>query len=116
MRTILTFLDETVTRYRGAWAHHYHGVTGATIPFSAPEDNGGDIVETAFLVQGLLIARQYFDHPSDLVEADIRSRATAMWEGVDWAGYTQPGNPDVGCDAFPVFRDWFCRRPVRALL
>lgn len=93
IRTILRFLDETVQRYHGAWAHHYNGATGATIPFSTYQDNGGDIVETAFLVEGLLIVRQYFDSPNDPVETEIRTRATAMWEGVDWNAYRKNGGP-----------------------
>jgi len=55
---MVNFLD-TCDRYHGAWSHWYYGSTGQTRPFS-PKDNGGDIVETAFLVQGLLTAREYF--------------------------------------------------------
>lgn len=83
---ILTFLDTTATRYHGAWSHHLNGVTGTTIPFSAMDD-GGDLVETAFLIQGMLTVRQYFDDPVDPVETEIRSRATSMWEGVEWDWY-----------------------------
>lgn len=93
--TILTFLDENVTRYHGAWAHHYHGFTGETIPFAGPEDNGGDLVETAFLVQGILTARQYFDDPNDYVESYIRDKATAMWEGVEWDWYRRYPDSNV---------------------
>lgn len=93
VRTMLRFLDETVQRYHGAWAHHYNGVTGATIPFSSYQDNGGDIVETAFLVEGLLIVRLYFNNPDDPVETEIRDRATAMWEGVNWNAYRKDGGP-----------------------
>lgn len=83
---ILTFLDTSATRYHGAWSHHLNGVTGTTIPFSAMDD-GGDLVETAFLIQGMLTVRQYFDDPIDPVETEIRSRATSMWEGVEWDWY-----------------------------
>ena len=83
---ILTFLDTAATRYHGAWSHHMNGTTGATIPFSSMDD-GGDLVETAFLVQGLLAVRQYFDDPIDPVETEIRTRATSMWEGVEWDWY-----------------------------
>jgi len=85
--TILTFLDENVERYHGAWAHHYNGFTGETIPFAGYQDNGGDLVETAFLVEGILTARQYFDDPNDFVESYIRDKATSMWEGVEWDWY-----------------------------
>ncbi len=87
VRTILAFLEDVTPRYHGAWSHHYHGVTGQTIPFSAPEDNGGDLVETAFLVQGMLTARQYFTNANDPVETEIRARATRLWEAVEWTHY-----------------------------
>ncbi|MCP4592827.1 MAG: beta-glucosidase [bacterium] len=92
---ILTFLDETATRYHGAWAHHLNGVTGATIAFAGYQDNGGDLVETAFLVQGMLTARQYFDDPVDPVETELRARATTLWEGVEWDWYRQHPGSDV---------------------
>ncbi len=90
---ILTFLEDTTPRYHGAWSHHYNGITGATIAFAGAMDNGGDLVETAFLVEGILSVRQYFDDPVDPVEAEIRSRATSMWEGVEWDWYRRfPGS------------------------
>lgn len=69
-------------RYRGAFAHWMDGATGATIAFS-PGDDGGDIVETAFLMMGLLTARQYL-RPRDPA---LAGRIDALWRGVDWAGY-----------------------------
>jgi hypothetical protein len=59
LQRILSFL-EIVPTYHGAFSHWYDGSSAATIPFS-DLDNGGDLVETAFLMQGLLINRQYFD-------------------------------------------------------
>ena len=44
---------ETCDRYHGAWPHWLNGATGKTVPFS-PKDNGADLVETAYLVQGLI--------------------------------------------------------------
>ena len=54
-------------RYHGARAETYHGVfphflhseAGPTFPFSEMDD-GGDLVETAYLMVGLLCARQFF--------------------------------------------------------
>ncbi|MCX5632179.1 MAG: PA14 domain-containing protein [Phycisphaerae bacterium] len=82
---ILTFLDEKTPRYHGAWSHWVNGATGATIPFGT-QDNGGDIVETSYLAQGMLTVRQYFDS-NDTVETQIRSKATVLWEGIDWYWY-----------------------------
>lgn len=85
---ILTFLGEKASRFHGAWSHWIHGVTGSTKPFGT-YDNGGDLVETAYVVQGMLTVRQYFDDPNDPVETEIRSRATQMWEEVEWSWYLQ---------------------------
>lgn len=89
---ILTFLQDVTPRYHGAWSHWINGVTGKTIPFSEYDD-GGDLVETAYLVQGLLIVRKYFNRNND-VESEIRTRATQMWEGVDWDWYRRTGDTD----------------------
>jgi len=80
--TILTFLEGKAVRYHGAFSHWIHGETGKTLPFS-PDDNGADLVETALLMQGVLAARQYFNH-TDAVELEIKQRATRLWEAVEW--------------------------------
>ena len=81
-RTILAFLEDRTQRFHGAFSHWIHGATGKALPFSA-YDNGADLVETAFLIQGVLAVRQYFGGP-DAVETEIRQRATRLWEGVEW--------------------------------
>jgi hypothetical protein len=84
MNKIVTFL-ETADRFHGAWSHWIDGPTGNVIPFSA-NDNGGDLVETAFLVQGLITFRQYLD--SDVpAEQLLIDRINALWQGVDWEWY-----------------------------
>ena len=90
LKKILTFLENADT-YHGVFSHWYRK-TGATQPFSA-KDDGGDIVETAFLIQGLLINRQYFSGNS-ADEIAIRNRITAIWENVEWDWYTQ-GNKSI---------------------
>ncbi len=92
---MLTFLDESTVRYHGAWSHWIDGNTGATIAFAGPQDNGGDLVETAYLCQGFLTVRQYFDDTVDPVETEIRNRATSMWEGVEWDWYRRFAGSDV---------------------
>ena len=63
---IVTFL-EGAQRYHGAWSITVYGATGKTMPVFGTFDNGGDLVETSFLMQGLLAARQYFhgDNPEE---------------------------------------------------
>jgi len=82
VRKILTFLGDRAQRYHGVWPHWLNGRTGQTKPFSKYDD-GGDLVETSFLVQGMLTVRQYFDH-NDPVETDIRMRVTRLWREVEW--------------------------------
>lgn len=85
------FLEERATRYHGAWAHRINGRTGETIPFFNPNDNGGDLPETAFLIQGMLAVRQYFDGDGP-VETELRRRTTRLWEQVQWDWYLRyPG-------------------------
>ncbi len=105
---IVNFLD-TCERYHGAWSHWYYGSTGKTRPFS-PRDNGGDIVETAFLVQGLLTARQYFNG-LDQGEEYLRETITRLWEEVDWQWYTR-GENQLYWHWSPDF-EWAMNHPVR---
>ncbi len=81
---IVDFLLE-VPRFKGAFAHWMNGATGAVIPFSTLDD-GGDLVETAFLIQGLLTSRQYFAGDSE-DETRLRDNINELWEGVNWSWY-----------------------------
>ncbi len=87
---IMTFLRDKAERYHGAWAHWMNGETGQTIPFSAFDD-GGDLVETAYLVMGFLTIRQYFDG-ADSTETELRALATELWEAVEWDWYRRFDN------------------------
>jgi len=78
---------ERAARHHGVFPHFLDGVSGATIPFG-PRDDGGDLVETSFLMMGLLAARQYLDRPQ---EAALRARITGLWEAVEWDWHVQPG-------------------------
>jgi hypothetical protein len=81
---IMNFLNDVTPRYHGAWAHFADGYTGQTIAVINTYDDGADLVETAYIAQGLLTVRQYFNNPNDAVETQIRSLAWQMWEGIDW--------------------------------
>jgi hypothetical protein len=82
---IVNFLEHA-QRYHGAWSHFMNGGTGKTMPVFGMFDNGGDLVETSFLVQGLLAARQYF-HGKSAAEEDLYQRISKLWEGVEWDWY-----------------------------
>ena len=86
---ILGFL-ESADRFHGAWPHWIDGSTGHVKPFSALDD-GGDLVETAFLTQGLICIKEYFKNGSD-TEKNISDKADALWKGVEWDWYTQNKN------------------------
>ena len=77
-------------RYHGAWSHWYNGETGKTQPFST-KDDGGDLVETAFMVQGLLTAREYFNQNTP-DEDSIRSIVDTLWHQVEWTWYENGQN------------------------
>lgn len=85
----MTAFLASADRFHGVFPHWLNGATGRTIPFS-PEDDGGDIVETAYLFEGLLIARQYFTH-DDSAEAALRGRIDTMWREVEWTWHVPPG-------------------------
>lgn len=114
---IANFLTANAIRYHGAFPHWLNGATGATIPFS-PQDNGGDLVETSLLMQGLLTARQYFDSPTNAGEIVLRSTINDLWNGVQWDWYTKNGTIQPGTETnlywhwSPNFT-WAINLPVR---
>src|SRR5215813_737323 len=86
--TILRFLAKAGS-YHGVFAHFLDGGTGQTIPFSR-KDDGGDLVETSFLMAGLLCARQFFDR-DDALEKELRWRVNWLWLDVEWDWHTRDG-------------------------
>jgi len=82
---MVRFLETKATRYHGVWSHWINGRTGQTIPFSKYDD-GGDLVETSFLIQGMLTVRQYFTG-DDPAERQLRQTITRLWEQVEWDFY-----------------------------
>jgi hypothetical protein len=87
---IVRFLDKA-DRFHGVWPHFLDGRTGKTIAYFGKYDNGGDLVETAFMIQGLLAARQYFDRDT-AGEKEIRETTTRFWHEVEWDWYRQNGS------------------------
>lgn len=80
----LSFLD-TIPRFQGAWAHWYHGDTGKPKAFSA-NDDGGDIVETAFLAEALICIREYYKD-GNKQEKKLAQKADELWKGINWNFY-----------------------------
>ena len=101
LQKIVSFLEKA-PRYHGVWSHFMDGHTGQTLPVFDMVDDGGDLVETGFLMEGLLAARQYFGKPGihdaraqsgvgdremESKEAQLYSRITKLWEEVEWDWY-----------------------------
>lgn len=85
--TALNFL-KNADRFHGAWPHWLDGNTGKVKPFG-PDDDGADLVETAFLVEGLICVREYFKDSSDNQEQTLAKLADTLWKGVEWDWFTQ---------------------------
>ncbi|WP_092444950.1 glucoamylase family protein [Winogradskyella sediminis] len=83
---IVDFLEHA-DRFHGAWPHWLNGETGKVIPFGK-KDNGGDLVETAFLIQGLLTVAEYFDGHTEK-EKQLVSKIDKLWRDVEWDWYTK---------------------------
>ena len=108
LQKIVQFLRKA-DRFHGAWPHWIDGETGRVKPFS-PKDNGADIVETAYLIQGLLTARQYLMDGNDY-EKELAAEIDKLWNEVEWSWFTRGGedviywhwSPDFGWEMnFPV--------------
>lgn len=75
---------EKADNFHGVWPHWWNGETGEAKPFST-HDDGGDLVETAYLAQGLLCVREYFRNGNDQ-EKELASRIDKLWRAIefDW--------------------------------
>ncbi|MCI3938645.1 beta-glucosidase [Chryseobacterium aahli] len=90
LTTSLNFL-QNANRFHGAWPHWMNGNNGQVIPFS-PKDDGGDLVETAFLAQGLICVREYFKNSTDASELALSQKADNLFKGIEWSWYTNGEN------------------------
>ncbi|HEY0041958.1 MAG TPA: glucoamylase family protein [Flavisolibacter sp.] len=82
LQKIVSFLKNTAQDFHGAYPHWLNGANGQVIPFST-KDNGADLVETSYLIQGLLCARQYFNQ-ADIMETALRTDINSIWNDVEW--------------------------------
>lgn len=104
----LSFLD-SVDRFQGAWSHWYEGDTGRSKAFSQSDD-GGDIVETAFLAQALITVREYFREGS-ASEQRIAQLADELWKGINWDFYRN--GQDVLFWHWSPVHGWGMNHPVQ---
>jgi hypothetical protein len=101
---------EKADRFHGAWSHWIYGETGKVKPFS-PKDDGADIVETAYLVQGLLAVRQYFRN-GNVQEKKLASDIDTLWREVEWNWFTRGGEKVIYWHWSPRY-EWEMNAPVR---
>ncbi len=109
LETIVDFLTNA-DRFHGVWAHWLNGETGKTIPFST-NDDGGDLVETAFMMQGLLTVRQYLN-AGNSQESSLIDKINTLWETIEWDWYTQ-GGQDVLYWHWSANNDWIMNMKIR---
>ena len=84
---IVNFLEKAES-FHGVYSHFIDGPTGKVETFFGKRDNGSDLVETSFLLQGLLAAKQYFSGKNEQ-EQLIRQKITSIWEKAEWDWFRQ---------------------------
>lgn len=89
LNKIVSFL-ERADKFHGVFPHWWYGETGKVRPFGR-NDNGGDLVETSFMLQGLLCVRQYFKD-GNAEEKQLGERINQLWHAVDFDWYRNGSN------------------------
>lgn len=85
---VIGFLQKA-DRFHGAWPHWLDGKTGEVKAFSK-KDDGGDLVETAFMAQGLICVSEYFRN-GNVQEKQLADQADSLWKSIDWNWYRKGG-------------------------
>ncbi|MEP6749847.1 MAG: glucoamylase family protein [Bacteroidota bacterium] len=106
---MVNFLSKA-NSYHGVFPHWLNGLTGITIPFSR-KDDGADLVETSYLMQGLLCARQYFN-ADNRTEHELRNKINWMWNDIEWNWFTKDGQ-DVLYWHWSPNNGWAMNFPVK---
>ncbi|WP_029274036.1 glucoamylase family protein [Pedobacter borealis] len=109
IQKMVSFL-KTADRFHGAYPHWLDGNTGKAIPFST-KDNGGDLVETSFLMAGLITARQYFNG-TDAAETALRADINTIYNGVEWAWYRKDNSNTLYWHWSPNY-NWDMNLPIK---
>ncbi|RYY53167.1 MAG: beta-glucosidase [Chitinophagaceae bacterium] len=110
LRTMVSFLKNTAKTFKGAYPHWINGQTGAALPFSQ-KDDGADLVETSYLIQGLLCARQYFSGAA-AEETTLRADINTISNRVEWDWFRN-GNKDVLYWHWSETYNWDMNLPIR---
>ena len=105
---IVDFL-ERADRFHGVWPHWINGPSGKVKPFGQ-KDNGGDLVESCFLMQGLLCARQYLS-PDNAAEKALIERINGLWQAMEFDWYTRGGQDVIYWHWSPEY-EWEMNFPL----
>jgi hypothetical protein len=87
LQKITGFLKNTAQKFHGAFPHWLNGNSGIVVPFS-DKDDGADLVETSYLMEGLLTARQYFNG-AGADETTLRADINTLYNNVEWDWFRQ---------------------------
>jgi len=110
LQTMVGFLKNTAQKFHGAFPHWLNGNTGVVIPFST-KDNGADLVETSYLIMGLICAREYFNGV-DASETGLRNDINAIWSAVEWSWFRKNNENVLHWHWSPNF-NWDMNHPIR---
>lgn len=110
LQKIVNFLTNTAVKVKGAFPHWLNGATGAIIPFST-NDNGADLVETSYLMMGLLTARQYFDG-AGTDETNLRAAINTLYQNVEWDWFRN-GNQNTLFWHYSPDKGWIMNMQIR---
>lgn len=88
LRKIVDYLARA-DRFHGMWPHWLYGPTGKVKPFGQ-KDNGGDLVESSFLMTSLLCVRQYFKD-GNTAEQQLAQEIDRLWREMDFNWYRRDG-------------------------
>lgn len=92
MLKIVRFLKKA-DRFHGVWPHFIDDRTGKAMPYFGKYDDGGDLIETAFVAQGFFAARQYFDRDTPK-EKELRDTMTQLYNEIEWDWYRKTPDSD----------------------
>ncbi len=109
-KKIVDFLKNNAQHFHGVYPHWLNGSTGAVVPFSA-NDDGADLVETSYLMMGLLTLRQYFDG-SGTDETALRSEINVLWDAVEWDFFNKDGGNKLFWHWSPT-KNWVMNMPIQ---
>lgn len=108
----MTDFLQRAEHHHGIFPHWLNGRTGKTYVCKDSKDDGADLVETSFLMMGLLTARQYFDKQTP-EEEKLRAKINALWERADWNWHTRNGQENELYWHWSPTHEWAMNLPIK---